>query len=146
MQDGWTSESRETLRVKLRPMPANVSERTTSYEAGTQVGWHWPAMAGSGAGDGNRIYRSPGVIGGKSIGCGQSGALCVICVRKALSYQLTPANAAIAGQCCHCRRLAMSVALDGNCQPDGALAQRWLRGSPPERYSATGMIISVGDL
>ena len=33
-------------------MPANVCERNAPHAAG--IGWHWPAMAGSGAGDGNR--------------------------------------------------------------------------------------------
>jgi hypothetical protein len=38
-------------------MPANVCERTTCCAAGTKVGWHWPPLAGVGAGDGNRKYR-----------------------------------------------------------------------------------------
>ena len=38
-------------------MPANVCERTAPHAVGRCIGWRWPALAGSGAGDGNRKYR-----------------------------------------------------------------------------------------
>jgi hypothetical protein len=48
---------------------------------------------GTGAGDGNRIYRWRAVIICKSNGCEQSGLLRAIYVRKTPSHQPTPANA-----------------------------------------------------
>ena len=46
--------------MAARETRANASERPPTYVTALQAqltGWHWPAMAGSGAGDGNRIYR-----------------------------------------------------------------------------------------
>jgi len=40
---------------------ANASQRllaSCQMRLRNRVGWHWPAMAGNGAGDGNRKYRS----------------------------------------------------------------------------------------
>jgi hypothetical protein len=40
---------------------ANASERPPTYCTAVRaerIGWHWPAPAGNGAGDGNRKYRS----------------------------------------------------------------------------------------
>jgi hypothetical protein len=43
---------------------ANASERPPTYYTALQAdltGWHWPALAGIGAGDGNRKYRWRGL-------------------------------------------------------------------------------------
>jgi hypothetical protein len=39
-------------------MPANVYRPVAPQCKRQIIGWHWPAMEESGAGDGNRKYRS----------------------------------------------------------------------------------------
>ena len=45
-----------------------------------QVGWYWLALAGNGAGDGNRRHRGRAVARYKSVGCTRRPMLRVIFV------------------------------------------------------------------
>jgi hypothetical protein len=76
---------------------ANARERPPTYYTALQAhitGWHWPALARSGAGDGNRIYRWFRY-------CSQIGKLCRVwsaaCDLRVQtpSHQPMPASAAI---------------------------------------------------
>ena len=74
---------RTRLRVKPQPMPANVRQLIARHCKRQIIGSHWPAMAGSGAGDGNRKYRSRATNHLKS-GCYEivRSAACDSCVEN----------------------------------------------------------------
>jgi hypothetical protein len=80
---------------------ANASERPPTDYTALQVhitGWHWPALAGIGAGDGNRNgnrkYRRRGLAFWNHEVASATGAACDFCVKNG-------ATRANASQCGH---------------------------------------------